>query len=153
MIHPFTIKLWNELKGKEGVEVRSRYGEQRFILTTSGRNSSFPVIAETPKGHPFVFTPTGRFSLTNSDDDDDLLIHAPDPEPVWRAWTFKTRPKGQTVFVWRNGFITDRLIVAWSDDGVTIAATDSSNYKVSYDDLFENWNQMDGSKCGTKEGA
>lgn len=65
------------------------------------------------------------------------------PVPVVRPWTFNTRPLGMT-WVYKKGFISDRLITAWKDDGVEIG-----HYAfVTYDELLAEWLQRDGSPCG-----
>lgn len=65
------------------------------------------------------------------------------PVPVVRPWTFNTRPQ-ELIWVYKKGFISDRLITAWKDDGVEIG-----HYAfVTYDELLAEWLQRDGSPCG-----
>lgn len=65
------------------------------------------------------------------------------PVPVVKPWTFNTRPR-EIVWVYKKGFISDRLITAWKDDGVEIG-----HYAfVTYDELLAEWLQRDGSPCG-----
>jgi len=67
---------------------------------------------------------------------------APEPEPP-KPWDFNTRPK-EMIWVYKKGYISDRLITAWCDDGVEIG-----NYaKITYEVLLREWLQRDGSPCG-----
>lgn len=65
------------------------------------------------------------------------------PIPVVKPWTFNTRPR-EIIWVFKKGYISDRLITAWKDDGVEVG-----NYAfVTYGDLLADWLQRDGSICG-----
>ncbi len=68
----------------------------------------------------------------------------PVSEMISLEWRFKTAPRDRLVWVYKKGYITDRLITAWRDDGVEIG-----NYaKVTYAELLKDWLQRDGSPCG-----
>lgn len=58
-------------------------------------------------------------------------------------WSFETRPM-EVVWVWKKGYISDRMITAWKDNCVEIGG-----YAVpTYEELFQEWQQRDGSPCG-----
>lgn len=61
-------------------------------------------------------------------------------------WEFNTRPKEPT-FVYRKGYITDSMIVAWGDD-VVVIATKHGLIKVTYDELLSDWLRSGGIVCG-----
>lgn len=62
----------------------------------------------------------------------------------WIPWDFNSRPR-HLVWVYKKGYITDRLITAWRDDGV-----ETGDYaKISYEELFDKWIRRDGkTPCG-----
>lgn len=61
-------------------------------------------------------------------------------------WEFNTRPKEPT-FVYRKGYITDSMIVAWGDD-VVVIPTKHGLIKVTYDELLSDWLRSGGTACG-----
>lgn len=69
--------------------------------------------------------------------------HRPKPKPTVIPWEFNTRPLG-CVWVARKGYISDRLITAWKDDGAVIGDYES----LSYEKLLNDYVQRDGSPCG-----
>jgi hypothetical protein len=66
------------------------------------------------------------------------------PKPEYVPWTFETRPM-ECVWVYKKGFITDRLIIGWRDDGVIVAGYDDP---FSYSAVFDLFLQRDGTPCG-----
>lgn len=81
----------------------------------------------------------------------DDVLYRPKPKPVTRPWDFNSRPR-EVVWVFRKGYITDSMIVAWGDDYVGIGHKELI-YKLSYQELFYNYKQRDGSVCGVTEPA
>ena len=73
-------------------------------------------------------------------------LAAKSPEKKVIPWTFNTRPKEPT-FVYRKGYITDSMIVAWGDD-VVVIATKHGLIDVTYDELLSDWLRSGGSVCG-----
>lgn len=65
---------------------------------------------------------------------------------ICKPWEFNSRPR-DVVWVFKKGYITDHLIVAWRDDGVVLV-NKTGYFSLTYGELMGSWEQRDGSPCG-----
>lgn len=90
-------------------------------------------------------TQASQYRWTHKHEDDDIIAYRV-IEKELIPWEFNTRPKEPT-FVYRKGYITDSMIVAWGDD-VVVIATKHGLINVTYDELLSDWLRSGGSVCG-----
>lgn len=79
---------------------------------------------------------------------DHIAVPIEPPAPEYVPWTFETGPRDRLVWVHKKGYFTDRLIIAWRDNGVEIGHY-GENVTVMYQDLFDNWLLQKNEPCGT----